>query len=255
MLQIIIGLLSYLLVFNLCLLYLDDFKLSNNKYIRYTQILSPLLLLILIISLYYESISIINTVLFLNEDKNSNVSLGVGANVEIGKEAAVEISKGISSVGSNVGFAATVGAVTTGVAKVLAKSSLPPTQKAGIVVMSSLIGAGIHVTGSAANRLNNMESSTTNIAGVNTNNNIGNNISKFINDSANNNAILDLIFGLNMITYGCLSLIIILSLILLFKFFFNEDNIKLNLSSFIGNKLNNNINYYLIKIIKLNKND
>lgn len=47
-----------------------------------------------------------------------------------------------------------------------------------------------------------------------------------------------------MITYACLSLIIILSVILLFKF--NKDKIKAiapNLSSLIGDKKNNSLNY------------
>lgn len=46
-------------------------------------------------------------------------------------------------------------------------------------------------------------------------------------------------------------LVIMLFMIILFKFFLNEEKIKLNLSNFIGEKLN--LNYYLIKIIKLNK--
>ena len=39
----------------------------------------------------------------------------------------------------------------------------------------------------------------------------------------------------------------------LFKFYLNEEKVKLNLSSLIGDKMNNNLNYYLIKLIQLNK--
>lgn len=56
-----------------------------------------------------------------------------------------------------------------------------------------------------------------------------------------------------MITSACLSLIIILSIMILFKFYLNEEKIKLNLINLIGDRLNNSCNYYLIKIIQLNK--
>lgn len=50
-----------------------------------------------------------------------------------------------------------------------------------------------------------------------------------------------------MITYACLNLIIILASIF-FKFYFSEYSLKLNISSLIGDKFNNTLNYYLIKI-------
>jgi hypothetical protein len=43
-------------------------------------------------------------------------------------------------------------------------------------------------------------------------------------------------------------------MIILFKFYLNQDKVKFNLSSLIGDKINNNLNYYLIKLIQLNKN-
>lgn len=40
---------------------------------------------------------------------------------------------------------------------------------------------------------------------------------------------------------------------ILFKFYLNEDKIKLNFFGLIRDKLNNSLNYYLINIIQLNK--
>ena len=51
----------------------------------------------------------------------------------------------------------------------------------------------------------------------------------------------------------CLYFILILYMNILFKFYLNEEKVKLNLSSLIGDKMNNNLNYYLIKLIQLNK--
>lgn len=42
-------------------------------------------------------------------------------------------------------------------------------------------------------------------------------------------------------------------MIILFKFYLNEEKVKFNLSSLIGDKMNNNLNYYLIKLIQLNR--
>jgi len=251
MLSFIISLLSFALFFSFAVFYLDDFKLSQNKYIKVLQVLFPLLFLLFIILLYYESISIFNNVLFTNDPKNPNIS--IGAKVEIGKEAAAEISKGVSTIGSNVGLAGTVGAVSAGVAKVISKTSLPPVQKAGIVMVGSLIGGGIHVGASSLNRLNNNIGFSTSARQGQIINSSASNISKLFDDSIPTSDLSNLILSINILTSACLSLIVILSMVILFKFLLNEDKIKFNLSSLVGDKFNNNLNYYLIKIIQLNK--
>jgi hypothetical protein len=238
--------------------YLDDFRLSENKYIYFSQISTPLLLVVLFYLFYLDIIYNFNSVLFMN-DPNKNPNISIGAKVEIGKEAATEISKGISSVGSNVGLAGTVGAVTAGVAKTLTKSSLPPVQKAGIVIAGSLIGAGIHVGASAINKSTGSTTPTPTPPASGIASNISsdiNSVSKLLPEYTESSALMDLILSINMITFACFSLIIILSMMILFKFFLNENKINLNLSSLIGgraSKFNNNLNYYLIKIIILNK--
>ena len=62
-----------------------------------------------------------------------------------------------------------------------------------------------------------------------------------------------LILCIEALTCVCLYFIIILFMMILFKFYINEEKVKLNLSSLIGDKMNNNLNYYLIKLIQLNK--
>jgi hypothetical protein len=244
----LIPFITYILALNITFFYLDDFKLSTNKYLRLSQILSPLLLVILVILFYYYIPLIFNSGLFL-DDPNKNPSITEGANIEIGKDAATEISKGISNVGSNIGLAGTVGAVTAGVAKSIGKSTLPPVQKAGIVVAGSLIGAGIHIGASFLNRLNNSSTTSPNIiVSGNTISSSSNSqivVSLLEGSSANNLA--NLIFSINMLTYAYLTLTLILSMIILFKISLgssSEENIKLNFSSLIGNKWNNNLNYY-----------
>lgn len=61
-----ISFFTFILVLNISTFYLDDFCLSENKYLRFSQILSPLLFIVLIIFIYYESINTFN-VLFIDE--------------------------------------------------------------------------------------------------------------------------------------------------------------------------------------------
>ena len=49
----IITLLSYLLAFNFTIFYLDDFNYSDNKYVRISQRLSILFLLLILVLIYY----------------------------------------------------------------------------------------------------------------------------------------------------------------------------------------------------------
>lgn len=225
----ILKFLSFILVFNFTLFYLDDFKLSQNKYIIISQLLSFLLLLLFIFLLYYQ-VCCISSVIFVNDKGKNNPSVSIGARVEIGKDAATEISKGISSVGSNVGLAGTIAAIFSSVAKVIGKNSMPPVQKAGVVIDSSIIGAGIHMGASALNKLNsNTGSSSTKQLPTSGSISTGidkNDIVNKLVDDYNNSVLSDLLLAINMITSACLGLIIILSFMILFKFYFNEEKIK-----------------------------
>jgi hypothetical protein len=104
---------SFLWLFSFVLLYLDNFKLSSNKIFKYIQVSS------LILTPVYLIYSLIDTIHIVNYIKDTKV------NIEIGKEAAIEISKGISTLGTNIGLGATVAGVFTAAAKGISKSSLP----------------------------------------------------------------------------------------------------------------------------------
>lgn len=243
--------LLFFFFFLLTLFYLDDFKLSKNIYIRFIQILYPILFILILCTIVYQDDSRFNVVCFALEDNKPGNTVNIGGNVELTQESA-------ESLGRNIGFAGTVGGIAGGVGKAISKSSIPPLQKASIVVASGAAAAGIFLAGSNLNRgLNSNTSSSSSSSSANSLSSTKPDIvSKLIDDSgsiSNNSELMNVILGLNMITYACLSLIIILFMMILFKFFLNEDKIKLNLSGLIGDKLNKSLNYYFIKIIQLNK--
>ena len=125
-----ITLLSYLLSFlffilfiNFTLFYLDDFKLSQNKYIRTLQILTPIwLLLVVFIFLYLNILTFNPGPIFLDGDQTTNNTVNIGGRVEMNRDAA-------GVIGRNIGIAGTVAGVYGAVGNAIAKSSLPPSQK------------------------------------------------------------------------------------------------------------------------------
>ena len=61
--------LSFILFLNFTLFYLDDFKLSQNKYIKTLQILTPIwLLLVVVIYFYLNILTLYDEPLFLDGD-------------------------------------------------------------------------------------------------------------------------------------------------------------------------------------------
>lgn len=252
--------LSFITTFSFITFYLDDFKLSDNLIIRYSQIISPLLIIGLFVYIYCNFSELFNIdVSYVSNDKSEafsdpkNVSLN--ANIEIGKEAGKEISRGISSLGSQIGLGATVAGVSAAVSKGIAGSSLPPLQKAAVIVGSAMAGGAIHVGVSAINRKNNIVNSAAgkSFESGSKSGSIGDNINKFIDNSVDHSPIKDLILSIEILNKVCLCLTLILFMQILFKFFLDESKVKFNISSFIGTNLNDKLNYYLIKIIRINK--
>ena len=90
---------SFLWTSSFTLLYLNNFKLSSNTSIKYIQIYSLTLIPLYIVYSIYTMIDSINIINYA--DNKDSVNLTAKANIDIGKEAATEISKGISSLGNN----------------------------------------------------------------------------------------------------------------------------------------------------------
>lgn len=210
--------------------------------------------MILIVLLLFYSMATSADIICYVKDINNDVNLH--GHVTLDKEAGKAIGQGLSTIGSQIGLGATMVGVGTAVGKAIAKSSLPPVQKAGVVVGGALIGGFGHSVISAVNRnavsmenasnTNTLAETTTNV--INTANS---NISKFINDSTWS-PLQELLFDIYGISATCLSLIIILIIQIIFKFYL-KDSIKLKLSNILGIKLNSNLEYYINKIILLNK--
>jgi hypothetical protein len=213
------------------------------------QIISFIILPFILVFITLATINFSDLICYAKDEGGVNLH----GHVNVTKEAATELSKGISSVGSQIGLGATMVGVSTAVGKAVAKSSMPPLQKAGFIVGSGLTAGLGHSMISTFNRSQvlskNISSVTSNSASstIDTNSNI----SKFLNNSQSS-PLEDLLFQFEAMDYVCLSIIYILIIQLVFKFYL-KDKINLNLSKLLGDNINNKMEYYLNKIIKLNK--
>jgi hypothetical protein len=156
------------------------------------------------------------------------------------KEAATEISAGISKVGNQLGSGASIAGLAGAVGKTIAKSSIPPVQKTAIVVGSGLLGGLIHSGVSHINRASALESVTknNNVSGIDVSNN------KLIDDTMIS-PIEGLLFSIQGINAICFTFTLIL-VIQLFIRFHVKENININI-------LGVTLNKYLNKLIVLNK--
>jgi len=244
---------SFILTFSIISYYLDDFRLSRNFIVKCMQIFSFISILFCIFISYFY---ITNHMDFISYAKDNDINLH--GQVAIDKEGAKVIGNGLNTIGSQIGLGATIAGIGAAVGKGIAKSSMPPLQKAGVIVGSGLVAGIGHSMISAMNRnkvisdsINTSTASTVSSATVYTN--TSNNISKLIDDTSISSPLQDLLFYLESMNYICLSLIFILTIQILFKFYL-KDNVKLKLFNIIGVNANNFMEYYLNKIIKLNKN-
>lgn len=226
----------FLIAFGFITFYLDGFYFNN--YFKYIQMFFfTLMLLYLLLNVVYnlEAINIISYV-------NDNNDIYLHGHVSVDKETGKAIGQGIANIGSNIGIAATVGGVTAGMAKVMVKSSIPPLQKAAVVGAGALLG-GINVVTSYLNK---------NLPNTFTLSNTSNDsINKFLPDF-DLSPLQGVLLGIDIIHYAFIALMYVLIIQLIFKLYF-KDNINLNLSNVLGYNFNTNLEYYLNKIIVLNK--
>jgi hypothetical protein len=140
-----------------------------------------------------------------------------------------------------------------GVAKAVAKSPLPPVQKAGLVVAAGIIGAAVHTGASAINAQTHSEHSI-NKSSVSTNQNVlPKDVNEFISSINDHTPLEILLQSICILNSICIWLIIILSMQIFFKVYVS-DKPELKIVDYLLPSYNENIKIYIYKLIKLNKN-
>jgi len=264
----------FLLVFliSFILAYLDNFRLSHISIIRYIQIFSCISAPFIILLSAYNNIMPIDFINYIKDNDSNTINLHGHGHVNLDKEAGKAIGQGLSTIGSQIGLGATIVGIGGAVGKAIAKSSLPPVQKAGVIIGGALISGFGHSVITAINR-NTISANSANIVATATNvttntatttssvtntgatistGDINSYISKFMDDS-NISPMQELLFDIYGLNATCLSLILILIIQIMFKLYLN-NNIKLNLVNILGTNINNSLEYYINKIILFNKN-
>jgi hypothetical protein len=232
------SILIFLFTFYFIKFYLDDFKWTKG-FVKYIQISIIFITPIILIYIFIKNTLIYDLINYVND--NNNVELH--GHVSIDKEGAKAIESGLKTVGGQIGLGASITGVSMAVAKTIDKSGIPPLQKAAIVGASAAFGGIIHSTFTSINKKENIlqNGSSSGVSG---------NIPKLIDDNTSS-PLVDLLFNMQILNYICIGLIYILFIQFLFQFFINKN--KIELSNIIGIKFNNSLNYYLDKILLINK--
>ena len=246
--QSFIGYFSFLFTLSLGLFYLDGFKLSGVRLLKLIQILFFIAAPFIVFTITYSHILSLD---IINYVKDSDIDLHAHGHISVDKEAGKAIDQGLNTIGSQWGLGATIVGVSTAVGKAVAKSGIPPLQKAGIIVGSGLVTGVGHSWISSINRNAITAEYTTTTATSIPSTDISSQVNKLV-DNSNISPLQEFLFNGERMGYICLGTIYILIIQLVFKLYFKEK-VSLNLSILIGKNANNKLDFYLNKIIKLNK--
>jgi hypothetical protein len=164
------------------LYYLDDERLSKGTALKYIQILSFLGMFLLCISFMYDNIISTNIILNVG-DVNNEIGTKMSNSVNLQGNVHVNDKEAGKTVAYQVGLAGAM----LGLGKAIAKSPMPPLQKAGVMVGTYALG-GLFSVG--LNKFDNNlskkihPSGTNNITSITPSNaKVNSNISKFVDDS------------------------------------------------------------------------
>ncbi len=245
----IISLVALCVVF---LFILEDFKFSYSN-ITYRVLQRGLsLLIIYFIYIIYTGITILDhSILCIKADLPSTEGTVNVQNptVSVSTDGAKAIAKSYSTIGSSIGLSTTIAGITGGVAKVIAKSSLPFLQKAGVVIGGAVAGGAIHSGFSAINislSANQCDSNGSSSG------NIPKSVNNFWDNGDASSPLTDLLSSIETLSLVSLSLLVIFCANMIFRYYL-KDNFKLNLSHIFGASLNAKFNEYIIKLIHINR--
>jgi hypothetical protein len=129
------------------------------------------------------------------------------------------------------------------------KTSLPPLQKAAVVFGGTILGGMAYSKITETGRNAEIAQNITTYSVPKTNST--SHISKLIDDSTIS-PLQNILSYIEITDYIMIYLLTVLIIQILFKLYF-KDSVSLNLSSILGTKLNNALEYYINKIIILNK--
>ena len=228
-----IAIICFVIQLSLILLYLTDWKSSFYRLILIWLFLVVLFIYFLLI---FDSVLLGNIVCNIGDVNNE-----IGTKVNVSGHVHVNDGEAGKSLANHVGIVGGMGVGVIGVGRAVARAPIPPLAKAGVVLVGAAVGG---VVEKIINNSGNV--------GTNSTSSINNRIiSKLIDGSQV--SVLQENFFLQMIFYlGCLYLISFLVTQLIFKLYF-KDSVTLDLSRFLGANLNSKLEYYLNKIILLNK--
>ena len=133
--NILVSLYSNAFSFSLIIFFLDNWRLSDIKLLKYIQILTFISAPILLIFFVYDHIIITS---FINSTKDSN-NIHIYDHIFIGKEGSKTIGQAVYSIGSNISLGAFIAGVFNVVISGISKSSIFSLQKPELKFLDKIL--------------------------------------------------------------------------------------------------------------------
>ncbi len=176
---------------------------------------------------------------------DNNKDINLHGHVSVTTEAGKAIELELQTIWTQIGLGATAVGFATVVSKGIIKTQMPPLQRVGAAVARVIIGGLVY---SKLSRIKN---------NINIKNDIMNNVCSSNSNGLNGDDLISsplegLLLDLELTNYVCVYMLIVLIIQIFFKLHLT-NSLRLNLNWILGNKLNNNLEFYINKIISLNK--
>ena len=199
-----------------------------------------MLLFIIMLFIYFvfvcDNVILSNIISYVGDNNQIGTSVNVSGHVHMNDAQAGK------SLANHAGIVGGMGVGAAYVGRAVARSPIPPLAKAGIVIVGAAAGGVIE---KATNKWDGNIGTSSSTSGTNST------ISKLVGDSQVS-LLQETLFQLEIVYLGVMYIVFILVVQLIFKLYLN-DSVNLNLSRFLGVGFNSKLEYYLNKIILLNK--
>jgi hypothetical protein len=240
-----IATISFVIQWSLVSYCLEDFNLSNIKAVKIIQIFSficiPLLMLLCFLFVY-DSMMLSSIVCSIGDMNNEiGTKVNINGHVHVNSEQA---GQSMAVTGAIVGLAGVAG-------KTIAKSSLPPLQKAGVVMASGAVGVALNAIGNA---INTYTSRANSIDGSINQSTIPKGINKFIDLTGDYTPLEILMQSVLLLNSIAIYLIVFICLQLFYRYYVSDKPKLKFLGSIFSISTADKIRLFVYKIIKLNKN-
>ena len=235
----------FLATISIIIFYLDVFKLSDFYYINNFQKMKLVNLYFIVKIAMWNPIHIMDLISnFYPQNNDKNNDFNIHGHIGI-------IGQDLKAIFILWEWYFNIMGVCSTVVRSLFVSCIPNLQKINVILGAGSMGVLSYLKIFSIKRNSILEENIKNNC-YNSFSNLNSNITEVMFGNMQSSPLQELLHNIETTNYICLNLIYILTIQILFKIFFKKG-IKLNLYKILDKKINNKLQYYINKVISLNK--